>query len=142
MYAGLDAAERALVAGTTMNRMLDGLSLPDVRPPRLASTRLCSGPLSRASHYLQMAFAAFISGGARPDPARALPWIQLARAVCRDPDPGGVEVALARIDEALAHVEQFFAEGGRQAFGAMGLFMAAAALAATEPVGDESMRSA
>lgn len=135
MYAGLDETERALVAGTTMNRMLDGLPLPDVRPPRLASTRPGSGPLSRISHYLQMAFAAFLGGGDRPDPARALPWIGLARAVCRDPDPGALEAALARIEDALAHVERFFAEGGRQAFGAMGLLMAAAAVAATEPVG-------
>jgi uncharacterized protein len=132
MYAGLDETERALMVGTTMNLMLDGLPLPDIGPPRLASTRPCSGPLSRVSHYLQMAFAAFVSGGARPDPARALPWIELARAACRDPDPGGVEEPLARIDDALAHVEQFFAAGGRDAFGAMGLLMAAAAVAATE----------
>ena len=41
---------------------------------------------------------------------------------------------LARIDVALAHVERFFGLGRRPAFAARGLLMAAAAVAATEPI--------
>ena len=45
-----------------------------------------------------------------------------------------MEDALARIDVALTHVERFFGLGRRPAFAATGLLMAAAAVAATEPI--------
>jgi hypothetical protein len=63
-----------------------------------------------------------------------LPGIALARGVCRDPDPGAVGPALQRIDAALAAAEQLVDAGGEQASLAIGLIMAAGAIAATEPV--------
>ena len=133
--AGLDADDRALVAGGTMAAVLEGEALPAARPPRLAETRPFNGRLLRVSQYLQMGFAAVVSGP-EADPARALPWVELARAACRDPSPGGVEAALDRIDAALASAEALVAAGGPQAFSAVGLLMGANALAATEPVSD------
>jgi hypothetical protein len=81
-----------------------------------------------------MSFGAVLGGAPPPDPARALPGIALARAVCRDPDPGTVGPPLRRIDAALAAAEQLVGSGGEQAFLAIGLIMAAGAIAATEPV--------
>lgn len=118
--AGLEADERALIAGATMAAVLDGEALPEARRPRLAATRPFNGRLLRVSHYLQMAFAAVIS--APPiDVARMLPWIELAHAACRDPDPDSVGPALARIDSALRGAELLIAAGGSQAFLAIGL---------------------
>ncbi len=133
-YAGLDTQERTLLAGATMTGLLDGAGLPEPRPPRLPAARVCSGRLLRVSHYLQMSFAAAIGAGPPPEPARALPWIELARAACRDPEPGGVGPALARIDDALASATGLIAAGPPQDFLAIGLLMAAAAVAGTEPV--------
>ena len=133
--AGLDADDRALVAGGTMAALLEGEALPAPRPPRLAGVRPFNGRLLRVSQYLQMGFAAVVSGPG-VDPSRALPWVELARAVCRDPDPGSVGPALDRIDRALAGAEAVVAAGGPQAFLAVGLLMGANALAATEPVSD------
>ncbi len=135
--AGLDADERALVAGGTMATVLDGEELPEARPPRLGEARPVNGRLLRVSQYLQMAFAAVVSSGPPPDPARGLPWVELARAACRDPDPGSVGPALDRIDRALAAGEALVAAGGGpDAFAAIGLLMGANALAATEPVSE------
>jgi hypothetical protein len=137
-YAGLDAGERALLAGGTMAALLDGGALPEHRPPRLSSPRPLDGRLLRVSHYLQMGFATAIGAVPPPDPSRALPWILLARAACRDPDPGGVGPALERIDRALDAAERLVAAGGAQeGVLAFGLVMAASAVAATEPLATE-----
>jgi GNAT superfamily N-acetyltransferase len=133
-YAGLDANERALVAGGTISALLDGRAPAAATPPRLAEVRPTSGRLARVSGYLLMTFAAVVDGGSPPDPARAVPGIQLARAVCRDPDPGIAGPALERIDSLLAVAEQLIAKSGAQAFLAFGLVMAASAIAATEPI--------
>ncbi|MDQ6811041.1 MAG: amidohydrolase family protein [Actinomycetota bacterium] len=132
-YAGLDADERALVAGGTMTALLNGRAPAPASPPRVAQVRATSGRLARLGGYLLLGFGAVISAAPPPDPARALPGIALARAVCRDPDPGVVGPALARIDALLAAAEQLVGEGGEQAFLAIGLVMAAGAIAATEP---------
>ena len=129
-YAGLDADDRALVAGGTMAAALEGRPLPALRPPRLAETRPVNGRLLRVSHYLQMAFAAVVSAPP-PDPARALPWVELARAACRDPSPGGVGPALERIDSTLDNVEALVAAGGPETFSAVMLLIGANALAVT-----------
>jgi uncharacterized protein len=133
-YAGLDANERALVAGGTISAILDGRAPAAATPPRVAQVRPISGRLARVSGYLLMTFAAVVGAGPPPDPARALPGIQLARGACRDPDPGIVGPALERIDSLLAAAEQLIAESGTQAFLAFGLVMAASAIAATEPI--------
>ncbi|MGI8802210.1 MAG: amidohydrolase family protein [Solirubrobacteraceae bacterium] len=129
-YAGLDAGERARVAGGTMAALLDGRPLAPARPPRLASTRAVDGRLLRISVYLLAAFAAAITPPP-PDPQRATRWIQISRAACRDPDPGAVGPALEHIDAALAGAERLIASGGPEAFMAVGLVMAAGAVAAT-----------
>ena len=82
-----------------------------------------------------MGFAAVMGGGRPPDFSRALPGIALARAASRDPDPGVVGPALARIDSLLAAAERLISEGGETAYLAFGLVMASGAIAATEPLG-------
>ncbi|MDQ6804008.1 MAG: amidohydrolase family protein [Actinomycetota bacterium] len=132
--AGLDAEGRALVAGGTMAAVLNGDGPPAAKPPRLDRVRPASGSLTRVVAYLLMAFGAVISTPPL-DPARAFPWVSLARAVCRDPDPGVVGPSLERIDGLLAASESLIvgaeAEDPRAA---IGLIHAAATIAATEPL--------
>jgi hypothetical protein len=130
-YAGLDARERAMVAGGTMVSLLDHGTLPEPRAPRLESVRPASGKLLRVIGYMTMAFGAVI-GATPPSPANALPAIELARAACRDPDPGSAGPALARIDAALSAAEQLLHAGGDQAQLALGLVHGAMAIAGTE----------
>jgi len=133
-YAGLDADDRALVAGGTMASVLDGDGPPAAKPPRLDRVRPASGSLSRAAAYLLMGFGAVISSPP-PVPARALPWIALARAVCRDPDPGVAGPALERIDGLLTGAERLIESESQDALLAIGQIHAAATIAVTEPLG-------
>jgi uncharacterized protein len=133
-YAGLDVRERTYVAGGTMTALLEGGPLAPASAPRVAQVRPTSGRLARVSGYVLMGFAAAIGAGPPPDGSRALPGIALARAVCRDPDPGLVGPALQRIDALLAAAELLIGEGGEQASAAFGLVMTAGVIAATEPV--------
>ena len=135
LAAGLDEDERRMLVGGTMAAALDGAPLPPARAPRLPPVRLVSGRLLRAATYLHMGFAAIVSGsdGTR-DPARALPWIAMARSVCRDPEPGAAGTALARIDTTLDAAERMILAGGRQAAVAVGLVHSTMVYAATEPV--------
>lgn len=135
-YAGLDASERALVAGGTISAVLEGRAPAVATAPRVAQIRSTSGRLARLNGYLLMAFAVVVGAGPPPDPARALPGLQLARAVCRDPDPGDVGPALERVDQLLAAAEQLIVQSREQAFLAVGLVMAASAIAATEPINE------
>jgi hypothetical protein len=132
-YAGLDDGDRALVAGGTMAAVLDGGAPPAAKPPRLPRVRPASGSLTRAAAYLLMGFGAVISAPP-PMPSRALPWIALARAVCRDPDPGVVGPALARIDDLLATAESLIAAQSGDELLAIGLIHGAATIAVTEPL--------
>ncbi len=141
-YAGLDADERVMVTGGTITALLEGRPLAAARPPRVAQVRAVSGRLERANNYLLMAFAAVIGSGPPPDPARALPHIALARAVCRDPDPDTVGPALERIDSLLAAAERQLAGSPREAFLAIRYVMAASAITATEPVAIEEPAAA
>jgi hypothetical protein len=95
--------------------------------------RAVSDRLTRVNGYVTMAFAAAIGGGPPPDFNRGLQFISLARAACRDPDPGVVGPALARIDGLLAGLEQRIAAGAADARAAFGLGLAAGVIAATEP---------
>jgi hypothetical protein len=58
--------------------------------------------------------------------------VALARAVCRDGDPGAAGAALERIDGLLAAAEQLAGQGREQTLGAFGLVMAAGVIAATD----------
>jgi uncharacterized protein len=131
--AGLDADERALVAGGTMAAVLAGQPPSEAKPPRLARVRPTSGSLTRAVGYLLMGFGAVISSPP-PEPSRALPWIALARAVCRDPEPGAVGSALERIDRLLAAAEGQITAPDQDGLVAIGHIHAAATIAATEPL--------
>jgi uncharacterized protein len=136
--AGLDEDELRMLAGGTMAAALERRPLPEARAPRVPQVRLVSGRLLRAATYLHMGFAALVSGEGRRDPARAMPWIAMARAVCRDPDPGETGEALARIDTTLDAAERLILAGGRQAALAIGLVHSTMVFAATEPVGVQS----
>jgi GNAT superfamily N-acetyltransferase len=133
-YAGLDADERALVAGGTILAVLERRPLPAASPPRVGEVRPVSGRLARIGVYVAMAFAAALGAGPPADIARAAPGIALARAVCRDPDPGVTAPALERIDELLGAAERLVGCGGEAASLAFGLVMTAGVIAATEPV--------
>jgi uncharacterized protein len=131
--AGLNDDERAMMVGGTVHALLEHEQLPPSGAPRLASDRPMNGRLARASGYLLMSFGAAIGGGTSPDLQRALPGIALARAVCRDPDPGNAGEALRRIDTALAAAEALVVAPPPSPFLAFALVHACAALAATEP---------
>jgi uncharacterized protein len=132
-YAGLDGRERASLVGATMLDILEGRPLPDPRPPRVPQIRPVSGRLARVNAYVMMSFAAALGSGPPPDFARGLPFLAMARAACRDPDPGPAGPALEKIDRLLSSAEQLLAAGGEQARTAIGLVSAAGVIAATEP---------
>jgi predicted TIM-barrel fold metal-dependent hydrolase len=134
IYAGLDERERALVVGGTMTGILEGRPLAAPTPPRVPQIRRISGRLARVNAYIMMSFAAAIGSGPPPDFTRAAPFIDLARAACRDPDPGVAGPALARVDGLLAAAEQLLGAGDAQPRAAVGLVMAAGVIAATEPL--------
>ena len=137
-YAALDDAERRALVGGTMLDVLERRPLAAPQAPRVPEIRKVSGRLTRINGYVMMAFAAGLSGGMPPDFSRGLQYIALARAACRDPDPGPIGPALARIDEFLADAEQILTTDGQQARLAFGLVMAAGLIAATEPVAPSS----
>ncbi len=132
-YAGLSERDRMLLVGATMTDILEGRPLAPPTPPRVPEVRAVSGRLARVNAYLLMSFAAAMSSGPPPELARALPFVALARAACRDPDPGAVGPAMERIDGLLAAAEQLLADREGSPRAAVGLLMAAGAIAATEP---------
>jgi hypothetical protein len=134
MCAGLDEDDVTRLVGATMLDILEGRPLADPTPPRLPAIRRISGRLARVNGYIMMAFAAAMSSGPPPEFARSLQFVALARAVCRDPDPGVVAAALERIDALLAAAEQLLGAGDDRARTAVGLVMAAGVIAATEPL--------
>jgi uncharacterized protein len=131
--AGVDAHGRAMIAGGTMATVLDGQQLPAASEPRLEEVRPVNGRLLRVNGYLMMAAGAALTADP-PDLARAREGVALARYACRDPDPADAGDALARVDAALAVAEQIVADGGEPAAVAIGLAVAAGAVAATEQV--------
>jgi predicted TIM-barrel fold metal-dependent hydrolase len=132
--AGVDAQGRAMIAGGTMTAVLDRQPLPAATEPRLEQVRPVNGRLLRINGYLMMAFGAALTTSP-PDVARAQEGVALARNACRDPDPADAGYALRRIDDALTAAEQILANGSsEQATLAVSLAVAAAAVAATEPV--------
>jgi predicted TIM-barrel fold metal-dependent hydrolase len=132
-YAGLDNRERTSLVGATMADILDGRPLADPKPPRVPEVRPISGRLARINGYVLMSFAAALGSGPPPDFSRSVPFVAMARAACRDPDPGPAGPALERIDGLLATAERVLTAGGEQSRNAVGLVMAAGVIAATEP---------
>ena len=107
------------------------MSLRAATRPRLARVRPVAGSLVRVATYLMMGFSAVLSAPP-PLPSRALSWIELARGVCRDPDPGGAGPALARIDNLLDTAEQLITAQDTHLRRALRLVHAAVTIAATE----------
>ncbi len=136
-YAGLDDEDRRALVGGTMLAALEQRPLAAPKPPRVPQTRRVSGRLTRVNGYVMMAFAAAIASGPPVDPARILPFVSLARAACRDPEPGAVGPVLARVDELLAAAESMVDAGVEQARAAFGLVISASVIAATEPLGED-----
>lgn len=133
-YARLGERERTSLVGATMIDILEGRPLPDPTPPRVSEIRSINGRLARVNGYLMMSFAAALGSGPPPNFDRGLQFIALARAVCRDPDPGVAGPAMERIDGLLSAAEQLVTADSEQARAAFGLVMAAAVIAATEPL--------
>jgi uncharacterized protein len=132
-YAGLDERESTALVGGTMLDVLEDRPLADPKPPRVPEIRPISGRLARVNGYLLMSFAAALAAGPPPEFARGAPFIALARAACRDPEPGPAGPALERIDNLLSDAEQMLSAGGEESRAAFGLVMACAVIAATEP---------
>jgi predicted TIM-barrel fold metal-dependent hydrolase len=132
-YAGLDEHECSRLVGETMIDILDGRPLPAPTPPRVPEIRPISGRLARINGYVLMSFAAAMSSGPPVAFGRSLPFLAMARAACRDPDPGPVGPTLERVDGLLAAAEQLLSSGEAPARAAFALVIAAGVIAATEP---------
>jgi hypothetical protein len=133
-FADLDEAERERLVGATMIDILEGRPLPPVTPPRVPEIRPVDVRVARVTGYIMMSFAAAMGSGPPPDLTRGLQFISLARAACRDPQPGGAAAALRRADELLGTAEQVISTDPAQARAAVGIVMAAGVIAATEPL--------
>jgi uncharacterized protein len=131
-YAGLSEPERAALVGATMADILAGRPLAEPKPPRIPEIRPISGRLARVNGYVLMSFAAALGSGPPPDFSRSLPFLALARAACRDPEPGVAGPALERIDGILAAAEGSLGGDREQTRTAAGLVIAAGVIAATE----------
>src|ERR1700712_3750347 len=134
-YAGIDAAGRELIAGKTMGDLLDHGTLPEVTPPRLGGTRVVDSRLARVESDLAMALGAAFSNPTVPE--FALGFLNLARASCRDPEPGNVGPELARLDELIGEIENWRGSAGgmtEESRDFMRLFMVALCLAGTHRV--------
>jgi predicted TIM-barrel fold metal-dependent hydrolase len=132
-YAGLDDRERSSLVGITMTDILEGRPAAQPKPPRVPEIRPISGRLARVNGYLLMSFAAALASGPPPDFTRSQPFVAMARAACRDPEPGPAGPALERIEQLLSAADALLAAGGDDARPAIGLVMAAGTIAATEP---------
>jgi uncharacterized protein len=127
-HTGLDEQATGAVVGGTMAGLVDGRGLPPVSAPRGGSELTLQGRLARAYGYGSLAGPALFAGAI--DQAQGM--LDLAIAVCRDPDPGPVGEALDAIGAALLAARALLdTEGGVR--GALDLLFRTMARAATEP---------
>jgi predicted TIM-barrel fold metal-dependent hydrolase len=96
-HAGLDDRATRGVLGETMAGLIDGRGLPPTSPPRGASELTLQGRLARAYGYGSLAGPALFGGAIE----QAQGMLDLAIAVCRDPNPGTAGEALDTIGAAL-----------------------------------------
>jgi uncharacterized protein len=96
-HSGLDERATRLVLGGTMAQLVDEGSLPARSAPRGPSELRLSGRLARAYGYGSLAGPALFGGAI--DQAQGI--LDLAIAVCRDPEPGDAGEALEAIGVAL-----------------------------------------
>jgi uncharacterized protein len=127
-HAGLDEHAIAGVTGETMAGLLDGRGLPAISAARGRAELTLQGRLARAYGYGSLAGPALFAGAVE----QAQGMLDLAIAVCRDPNPGSVGEALDAIGAALVAARTLLdTEGGVR--GALDLLFRAMARAATEP---------
>jgi predicted TIM-barrel fold metal-dependent hydrolase len=132
-HAGLDEQATRGILGETMAGLVDGRGLPPVSPPRGAEQIVMSGRLARAYGYASLAGPALFAGVI--EQARGM--LDLAIAVCRDPEPGSAAEALEQIGAALIAARALLdVEGGERP--AIDLLFRAVARAATELPGPSS----
>ena len=104
--AGLDERTLRLVLGGTMASLLDGHGLPATEPPRRGASIALSGRLSRVYNYASLVGPALFTGAA--EQAHAM--LDMARAACRDPQPGDDREALEVIGAALGAADALVGE--------------------------------
>jgi uncharacterized protein len=104
--AGLDEATTKAVLGGTMASLIDGHGLPAVAPPRRGSSITLSGRLARVYGYASLVGPALFTGA--EEQAHAM--LDMARAACRDPEPGTDAEALETIGRALAAADALVGE--------------------------------
>jgi hypothetical protein len=127
-HAGLDEQATRGVIGETMAGLIDGRGLPPVSAPRGAVEITLQGRLARAYGYGSLAGPALFAGAIE----QAQGMLDLAIAVCRDPDPGAAGEALDAIGAALLAARALLnTDGGARP--ALDLLFRAMARAATEP---------
>jgi hypothetical protein len=127
-HAGLDEQATRAVIGETMAGLVDGRGLPPVAAPRGLPEIALPGRLARAYGYGSLAGPALFAGAIE----QAQGMLDLAIAVCRDPDPGSVGEALDAIGTGLVAARALLdTEGGARP--ALDLLFRAMARAATEP---------
>lgn len=125
-HAGLDERATRGVIGETMAGLVDGRGLPSVSAPRGSGEITMPGRLARAYGYGSLAGPALFAGALE----QAQGMLDLAIAVCRDPDPGDSGEALDAIGAALIAARALLdTEGGVR--GTLDLLFRAVALAAT-----------
>jgi hypothetical protein len=127
-HVGLDTSAMQAVIGETMGALVDGRGLPPTSPPRGSGELTLPGRLARAYGYASLAGPALFAGATE----QAQGMLDLAIAVCRDPDPDGSGEALDAIGAALIAARTLLdTDGGARP--AIDLLFRAVARAATEP---------
>jgi hypothetical protein len=125
--AQLDEHATRGVIGETMAGLVDGRGLPPVTAPRGRPEITLPGRLARAYGYGSLAGPALFAGAIE----QAQGMLDLAIAVCRDPDPGPSGEALDAIGAGLIAAQALLdTEGGTRP--ALDLLFRAMALAGTE----------
>ena len=127
-HVGLDEQATRAVVGDTMGGLVDGQGLPPISAPRGSSELTLPGRLARAYGYGSLAGPALFAGATE----QAQGMLDLAIAVCRDPDAGASGEVLDAIGAALIAARALLdTEGGQRP--AIDLLFRAMAKAATQP---------
>ncbi len=136
-HAGLDERATSGVIGDTMAALVDGRGLPPASPPHGAAEITLQGRLARAYGYGSLAGPALFAGAVE----QAQGMLDLAIAVCRDPEPGAVGEALDAIGAALVAARALLdTEGGAR--GAIDLLFRSMSRAATEQLPQSAIAGA
>ncbi len=125
----LDADAVRLVLGGTMARLIDERELPPTTPPRGQAERRVHARMIRIYGYLLTAGPALFTSNV--EMARGS--LELARAACRDRQPGELEGTLGRVGAALDAALSLLAEGDGSLRPTLDIVQRCLALAATEP---------